>query len=1241
MKKITQFLVAVLLLFGGTQSAFAQLSGSGNSGSPYLIGTVDDLVELNTNFDTYNGVSGTPKYFKLTANIDLTDYLDDNGGTEGWSPIGGGNSFYASFDGDYHVISGLWIDRTTTKNGLIGQSGTGGSFQNLGVILDNTKGGIVGGNNTAGLVGYSSGSASITNCYVIGNITGATGVGGLTNNLRSTISNSFYSGNISGTESVGGLVGTQSSTVAGTISNSYAIGTVTGTTNVGGIIGSAALGNYRLTMTNCFAANTVVGTTLVGGLIGKRTAAATYLTITNSFFNTDLNLSTLNTLGTDASVSTASKKTTSQLQTSGTVPGTWSIVAGFTYPYLSYQAGRDGISDNYTPTVTYMYDSSVIPVTFTTSVVEIPIAGTLNEVTLAVSNAAAVNAIYESSVSFIADGTYPTTIQTTSESGIHAVYTINFVYTFAGTTYEVTFDSNDGSSVTPQTVGEGLKVIAPADPTKSDYVFAGWYQDDETFLVPWDFATDVVTAPITLYAKWIVNDGIWYVGTTTQWSTKEPYFVKATLTEAITAASGGEQVWVIAGTHTDISQALKIGVSLYGGFAGTETALSDRVKGTNPWDYTNETILSGVGRAFVGSATNSDGINSNAVLKQNVNSNTTPIIVDGFTITNGEHGIIFVSGGGTTVQNSIIKENGAVGLSVTATGSTGIDGGGISFRAGTTPVTIDNCLIENNLAKSGGGIVSANVTDATGTLLTVSNTLIRNNKARIQYTLSGTYTFGASNTSIYGYGGGIFLGGRTVVNNCRIEGNEAIVGGGVVMRTNGGQLNNSIIVGNKALYGAGVSYDPRATNAATNTGIYNCLVANNTTTLTTTDQFSATTWSPTRITGRGDGVYFTQAGQKITNSIFVGNTVLRTGTATATLAYSFVDDEDDATGTNVYHAASENLYNTTTWKPIDTFPGTDAGTTGNPTTEDIVGTKRAIGTIDIGPYESTSLVIAANATKTAADYTADHENIVFVSDGTTTGQLTGIDGSLAVSGTVSLVKSFVSQQWHTIGFPFAIASIKGDFGAGETDLIPYAGNSTDDFWLKSIHPTLESEDASSTNGAFEEAHEFTANQGYIIQVPDNLSGQAITFTSGTPVTLNATPATLGKHSTHLFNTYALTVNPGVSNIATRSTDFAGHYTHSSDGQSFTRATDENLVTDLQPFEALLTAVSDGGLTLRSSIGGGDGTTNFDAPNVNDPVVATKYYNLVGVDLGVCPTTGAYIVKQIHESGKTTTTKQIK
>jgi uncharacterized repeat protein (TIGR02543 family) len=71
---------------------------------------------------------------------------------------------------------------------------------------------------------------------------------------------------------------------------------------------------------------------------------------------------------------------------------------------------------------------------------------------------------------------------------------------WAEVTYTVTFEVNGGSRITPQTVAQGDTVVKPADPTRSGYTFAGWYQNS-TLTSAWSFAYDVA-ADITLYARW-------------------------------------------------------------------------------------------------------------------------------------------------------------------------------------------------------------------------------------------------------------------------------------------------------------------------------------------------------------------------------------------------------------------------------------------------------------------------------------------------------------------------------------------------------------------------------------------------------------------------------------------------------------------------------------------------------------------------------------------------------------------
>ncbi|QIK86317.1 hypothetical protein G7061_06690 [Erysipelothrix sp. HDW6B] len=68
--------------------------------------------------------------------------------------------------------------------------------------------------------------------------------------------------------------------------------------------------------------------------------------------------------------------------------------------------------------------------------------------------------------------------------------------------YDVTFDSNGGSTVTSQTgLVAGSSITKPANPTKDGFTFEGWYAD-ETLTTLWNFEADTITGHTTLYAKW-------------------------------------------------------------------------------------------------------------------------------------------------------------------------------------------------------------------------------------------------------------------------------------------------------------------------------------------------------------------------------------------------------------------------------------------------------------------------------------------------------------------------------------------------------------------------------------------------------------------------------------------------------------------------------------------------------------------------------------------------------------------
>jgi uncharacterized repeat protein (TIGR02543 family) len=69
--------------------------------------------------------------------------------------------------------------------------------------------------------------------------------------------------------------------------------------------------------------------------------------------------------------------------------------------------------------------------------------------------------------------------------------------------YTITFDSNEGTSVTAITQDFDTAVSAPTNPTRTGYTFAGWFSD-EALTSAYTFST-MPSQATTLYAKWTGN----------------------------------------------------------------------------------------------------------------------------------------------------------------------------------------------------------------------------------------------------------------------------------------------------------------------------------------------------------------------------------------------------------------------------------------------------------------------------------------------------------------------------------------------------------------------------------------------------------------------------------------------------------------------------------------------------------------------------------------------------------------
>lgn len=183
----------------------------------------------------------------------------------------------------------------------------------------------------------------------------------------------------------------------------------------------------------------------------------------------------------------------------------------------------------------------------------------------------------------------------------------------------------------------------------------------------------------------------------------------------INAATAGDEIWVAAGTYLpthdpfgstsptdprDKTFYLKNEVKLYGGFAGTETALSQRT-----WQ-TNATILSG------------DFNGNDVVTTTAISSNTE----------NAYHVILSVSANSATVLDGFTVRGGLgnVGTSITVATKIIPRGGGAGMYNHTSNVSIQNCIfygnvISNTNGSGGGGIYNS------GSAPNISNCIFTNN----------------------------------------------------------------------------------------------------------------------------------------------------------------------------------------------------------------------------------------------------------------------------------------------------------------------------------------------------------------------------------------------------------------------------------------------------------------------------------------------------------------------------------
>ncbi len=222
--------------------------------------------------------------YELTTDLDFDTNKDGTIGSgddwwdsgSGWLPIGDGSSdsdatrFNATFNGNGHTISNLFIQRTIPLVGLFGSTGSLADIHNLALKDVN----VSGQTGVGGLVGENQGKVSIT--YTTGRVSASRSyAGGLVGwNNGGSIAGSYSSSTMSGDTQVGGLVGLHGS---GSMVACYSTGSVS---SAGGQAGGL-VGENRSSITACYSTGAVAGPVLVGGLIGTDQAG----TISNSYWN--------------------------------------------------------------------------------------------------------------------------------------------------------------------------------------------------------------------------------------------------------------------------------------------------------------------------------------------------------------------------------------------------------------------------------------------------------------------------------------------------------------------------------------------------------------------------------------------------------------------------------------------------------------------------------------------------------------------------------------------------------------------------------------------------------------------------------------------------------------------------------------------------------------------------------------------------------------------------------------------
>lgn len=279
------------------------------------------------------------------------------------------------------------------------------------------------------------------------------------------------------------------------------------------------------------------------------------------------------------------------------------------------------------------------------------------------------------------------------------------------------------------------------------------------------------------------------------------------LQDALLYSSPGDEIWVAAGEYfPDYGDAvfegdryesftLKSGVSLYGGFSGTETSRDQR-------DYANN-----VSKLSGKIGTQSDGSEDSIHVVVGSGADATAVL-DGFTIEGGsadsgaeeysQGGGLYISEGSPTVSHIVFSDSQA------------FSGAGVYVSGATSQPTFTECTFSNNAGFYDGGAVYSDGSSSTFNQCEFTiNYALDGQGGAVFITGAGSLTLNectfSNNESKYGGGGITVFSATPTIQNCTFSANVTSegLGGGLEIDTASPFITNSSFVGNSSNFGGG------------------------------------------------------------------------------------------------------------------------------------------------------------------------------------------------------------------------------------------------------------------------------------------------------------------------------------------------------------------------------------------------------------------------------------------------------